>query len=457
MSTTTNQTPAIEAGHSTSPGSTLNGPALSPNGPAPSSTATPTDSVAPGQAGKAAPVFTRYQVFVIALIAILQFTVILDFMIMAPLGAQMMRVLAISPSHFGWVVSAYAFSAGVSGILAAGFADKFDRKKMLLFFYTGFIIGTIFCGIAPGYQSLVLARIVTGLFGGVLFSINMAIVADLFPLEVRGRVMGYVQTAFAAAQVLGIPLGLLLANRWGWHMPFRMIAGCCILFGFVIIKWLRPVNGHLQQRSERRPLAHLLQTASHKRYIRAFATTAFLSTGGFLMMPYSSAFLVHNVGITETILPVVFVVAGAVGIFTGPIIGKWSDRVGKFRVFIYGSLLGTIMVPIITHMTITPLWEVLLLNTLMYTAVFSRVIPSQALISAVPDRQDRGAFMSINSSVQQLGGGIASAIGGLIIAENSKGLLVNYDILGWVTVAAFMVCGVLMWRVNRQLQSKPTV
>jgi predicted MFS family arabinose efflux permease len=451
MSTTTNQTPGIEPGHSTSPGSNSNGPApiangpgSSSNGPALSSTVTRTDSGAPEKAGKAAPVFTRYQVFVIALIAILQFTVILDFMIMAPLGAQMMRVLAISPSHFGWVVSAYAFSAGVSGILAAGFADKFDRKKMLLFFYTGFIIGTIFCGIAPGYQSLVLARIVTGLFGGVLFSINMAIVADLFPLEVRGRVMGYVQTAFAA-------------NRWGWHMPFRMIAVCCILLGFVIIKWLRPVNGHLQQRSERRPLAHLLQTASHKRYIRAFATTAFLSTGGFLMMPYSSAFLVHNVGITETILPVVFVVAGAVGIFTGPIIGKWSDRVGKFRVFIYGSLLGTIMVPIITHMTFTPLWEVLLLNTLMYTAVFSRVIPSQALISAVPDRQDRGAFMSINSSVQQLGGGIASAIGGLIIAENSKGLLVNYDVLGWVTVAAFMICGVLMWRVNRQLQSKPTV
>jgi predicted MFS family arabinose efflux permease len=463
MSTTTNQTPGIEPGHSTSPGSNSNGPApiangpgSSSNGPALSSTVTRTDSGAPEKAGKAAPVFTRYQVFVIALIAILQFTVILDFMIMAPLGAQMMRVLAISPSHFGWVVSAYAFSAGVSGILAAGFADKFDRKKMLLFFYTGFIIGTIFCGIAPGYQSLVLARIVTGLFGGVLFSINMAIVADLFPLEVRGRVMGYVQTAFAAAQVLGIPLGLLLANRWGWHMPFRMIAVCCILLGFVIIKWLRPVNGHLQQRSERRPLAHLLQTASHKRYIRAFATTAFLSTGGFLMMPYSSAFLVHNVGITETILPVVFVVAGAVGIFTGPIIGKWSDRVGKFRVFIYGSLLGTIMVPIITHMTFTPLWEVLLLNTLMYTAVFSRVIPSQALISAVPDRQDRGAFMSINSSVQQLGGGIASAIGGLVIAENSKGLLVNYDVLGWVTVAAFMICGVLMWRVNRQLQSKPT-
>jgi predicted MFS family arabinose efflux permease len=238
-------------------------------------------------------------------------------------------------------------------------------------------------------------------------------------------------------------------------MPFRMIAGCCILLGIVIVKWLRPITGHLQQRSERRPLAHLLQTASHKSYIRAFATTAFLSTGGFLLMPYSSAFLVHNVGITEAILPVVFVVAGAVGIFTGPLIGKLSDRIGKFRVFIYGSVLGTIMVPIFTHLTLTPLWELLLLNTILYTAVFSRVIPSQALISAVPDRQDRGAFMSINSSVQQLGGGIASAVGGLIIAESSKGLLVHYDILGYVTVGAFMICGVLMWRVNRQLESKP--
>jgi predicted MFS family arabinose efflux permease len=454
MSTTTNQTPATESGHSAGHGGPKGGgqgsPAVGSGSPTAASGST-------NQAAKIKHVFTRYQVFAIAVIALLQFTVILDFMIMAPLGAMMMRVLAISPSHFGWVVSAYAFSAGISGVLAAGFADKFDRKKMLLFFYTGFIIGTIFCGIAPGYQSLVAARIVTGLFGGVLFSINMAIVADLFPLEVRGRVMGYVQTAFAAAQVLGIPLGLLLANRWGWHMPFRMIAVFCILLGIAVVKWLRPVNGHLHQRSERRPLAHLLQTASHKPYIRAFATTAFLSTGGFLMMPYSSAFLVHNVGITETILPLVFVVAGAVGIFTGPLIGKWSDRAGKFRVFIYGSALGTVMVAIITHLGMTPLWEVLLLNTLMYTAVFSRVIPSQALISAVPERQDRGAFMSINSSVQQLGGGIASAVGGLIIAENSKGLLVNYDILGYVTIGAFMICGILMWRVNRQLQAKPKV
>jgi predicted MFS family arabinose efflux permease len=399
-------------------------------------------------------VFTRYQTFVIAIIAILQFTVILDFIILAPLGAQMMRVLHLTPSHFGWVVSAYAFSAGISGILAAGFADKFDRKKMLLFFYAGFILGTFLCGIATDYTFLIGARVVTGMFGGVLFSINMAVIADLFPLEVRGRVMGYVQTAFAGAQVLGIPLGLLLANQWDWHMPFRMIVALCIPLFLVILRWMRPVNDHLQQRASLRPGTHLLRTASQKRYIRAFLTTAFLSTGGFLMMPYSSDFLVHNVGIGENLLPVVFVVAGAVGLITGPLIGKWADKVGKFRVFIDGSILATIMVAIITHLTITPLWEVLVINTVMYTAVFSRMIPSQALISAVPDPQDRGAFMSINASVQQLGGGIASAIGGFIIAEDTRGALVHYDILGFVCILAFMICAVLMWRVNRYLNAK---
>src|SRR6201999_1623479 len=114
------------------------------------------------------------------------------------------------------------------------------------------------------------ARVVTGMFGGVLFSINMAIIADLFSLEVRGRVLGFVQTAFAAAQVLGIPLGLVVAKGWGWHMPFRMIVALCIPLFLVILRWMRPVNDHLQQRATQRPLNHLLRTASQKKYIRAF-------------------------------------------------------------------------------------------------------------------------------------------------------------------------------------------
>jgi predicted MFS family arabinose efflux permease len=403
------------------------------------------------QANSKTRVFTGYETFVIAVVALLQFTIVLDFIIMAPLGAQLIRVLHIDASHFGWVVSAYAFSAGISGILAAGFADKFDRKKMLLVCYAGFVLGTLLCGIAADYTFLLLARMVTGVFGGILFSVNMAIIADLFPVEKRGRVMGYVQMSFAVSQVAGIPLGLFLANRFGWHMPFRMIVAFCLPVGLVILRWMHPVADHLQQRARLSPLPHLLRTVSQKRYLRAFLVTAFLSTGGFLLMPYSSTFLVHNVGVGETILPIVFIVAGAAGLVTGPLIGKYSDRIGKFRMFIYGSIFATVMVLIMTHLSITPLWEVLLINTLMYTAVFSRFIPSQALISAVPDGPDRGAFMSINSSVQQLGGGIASALGGFLISQDAGGRLLHYDTLGLVTIGAFMLCAILMYSVDKQL------
>src|SRR5579871_6792325 len=175
------------------------------------------------QQKNAVPPFSRYQKFAIFVLALTQFTVILDFMVMSPLGDMLMKSLDIKPHHFGLAVSAYAFSAGISGLLTAGFADKFDRKKLLMFFYTGFTAGTLFCGLAPTYELLLAARIVTGVFGGVIGSISMAIITDLFPLNMRGRVMGVVQTSFAASQVLGLPLGLYLANHWGWHAPFLMI------------------------------------------------------------------------------------------------------------------------------------------------------------------------------------------------------------------------------------------
>jgi len=398
--------------------------------------------------------FSKYQVFLIVLISLLQFTVIFDFMVMAPLGAMLIRILRITPSQFGLVVSVYAFSAGIAGILAAGFADKFDRKKMLLFFYSGFILGTFLCGIAPNYTFLLFARMITGLFGGVMFSINMAIIADLFSLEVRGRVMGYVQMAFAVSQAAGIPAGIFFANQFGWHMPFLIIIGICLLMGFAIIRWMKPVTGHLKERAAQRPLQHLARTAGQRRYIRAFLTTAFLSTGGFLMMPYSSTFLVHNVGIGERVLPVVFIVAGCMGLFTGPLIGRWSDKLGKYSVFMAGTILATIMMLVYTHLSITPLWVVLIVNTLTYTAVMSRQIPSQALVSAVPDMKDRGAFMSINASVQQMGGGIAAVIGGWLIGQNAAGQLVHYDVLGYVTIGAFAICLALMYNLNQYVTQK---
>jgi predicted MFS family arabinose efflux permease len=262
---------------------------------------------------KSPPTFSSYQKLVVALLAFLQFTIILDFMILAPMGPIVMPQLGISARQFGLVVSAYAFSAGMAGLLAAGFADKFDRKRLLLTFYGGFLAGTFLCGIAPNYPFLLGARVVTGLFGGVIGSVSFAIVADLFPLQVRGRVMGTIQSAFAASQVMGIPIGLFLASHFGWHGPFRMIVAVGLLVGIVLVWKLKPITAHLEAARGRHPLRHLFNIATNRRYLVGFAATMLVATGGFMLQPFASNFVVHNLGVSLDHLPVIYMSGGILG------------------------------------------------------------------------------------------------------------------------------------------------
>jgi predicted MFS family arabinose efflux permease len=388
------------------------------------------------------------------MLAILQFTVVLDFMVLSPLGALLMEQLQISTSQFGLVVSAYAFSAGASGLLAAGFADRFDRKKLLLFFYTGFVIGTFLCGIAPDYHFLLIARVVTGLFGGVISSISYAIIADLFALQVRGRVMGFVQMAFAASQVLGIPIGLLLANNFGWHSTFLMIVGVSMIVGVLIVLYMKPITAHLQMQSQANPFRHLSNTLSRPTYLLAFATTTLLATGGFMLMPFGSAFAIYNLGITMQQLPLLYGVTGVFSIIFGPLIGKFSDKIGKYRMFCIGSVITMIFIAFYNNLGVTPLWIVIALNVIVFAGITSRMIPATALMTAIPTLQDRGAFMSINSSVQQVSGGIGSAVAGLIVIQQGSNPVQNYDVLGYIVIIAISITMVMMYFVNKNVNRK---
>jgi len=398
-------------------------------------------------------IFSGYQVFVIAILSILQFCIILDFMVLSPLGAILMPQLHITTTQFGWVVSAYAFSAGASGLLAAGFADKFDRKKMLLFFYSGFLIGTVLCAIAPDYPLLLAARIVTGIFGGVIGSVSFAIITDLFKFETRGRVMGFVQMSFAASQVLGLPIGLVLANQFDWHAPFWMIAVFGIAVGVLIFIYMKPIDEHLKLKSERNAFQHLIKTFSMPDYIKAFLCTSLLATGGFMLMPFGSAFSTNNLGLTLEQLPLVYGITGVFSIAVGPLIGKLSDKLGKFKIFTWGSIITIIMVAVYTPLGITPLWAVIVISIVMFAGVSSRMISSSALVSAIPAPQDRGAFMSVNASVQQISGGIASAIAGMIVIQRSDGFLEGYTLLGYVVIGSIMVTIAMMYWIDQHVKS----
>ncbi|VIO66762.1 MFS transporter [Bradyrhizobium ivorense] len=398
--------------------------------------------------------FSRYQSFLIALLALTQFTLILDFIIMSPLGAILMPALNITAGQFGVAVSAYAFAAGISGILAAGFADRFDRKRLLLFFYVGFTFGTALCALAQDFHVLLAGRIVTGLFAGVIGSVVLAIVADLFPLHLRGRVMGFVQTAFAASQVLGVPAGLFLANHWNWHICFVAIVALSLAVIAAIALVMQPVDAHLKLQHDSNPFRHLIATVGEPRYTLAFMVTTLLATGGFMLMPFGSAFTVHNLGIDIVHLPTIYLVSGLFSIVIGPLVGRASDAFGKYPTFVFGSVVSIIMVLIYTNLGHVSLLTAIVVNVLMFVGIFSRMIPSQALMTAIPDASQRGSFNAVSASVQQLSGGLGSVVAAALVAEAADGSLVHFDRIGYVVVTTSIISMTAMYFVQKQVAKR---
>jgi predicted MFS family arabinose efflux permease len=398
--------------------------------------------------------FTRYQIAVVSLLALTQFSVVLDFMVMSPLGDILMKSMKMTPSQFGIVVSSYALSAGFSGFLTASFADKFDRKKLLLFFYTGFIIGTLLCGISDSYEFLVFSRIITGIFGGVISSISLAIVADVFDFNQRGRVMGFIQMGFGISQILGIPISLFLANQWDWQAPFYLIVGLSMAIFGAVYFILKPVTAHLSlQRAN--PLRHMWNTIKNKQYRIGFIATAFMSLGGYLMMPWGSAFAVNNVGISADELPLMFMIVGLITFAAMPLIGFISDRINKFTIFTGASVLMVFSVLIYSQLQQTSLFILIVVNGFMMMGIMARMIPSQALTASLPEMQDRGAFMSINSSLQQMAGGIAAMVGGMIVLQKSEtSPLERFDLLGYLVIVIILINIFLTHRVYKYIKSR---
>jgi predicted MFS family arabinose efflux permease len=303
------------------------------------------------------------------------------------------------------------------------------------------------------YPLLVAARIITGLFGGVIGSISMAIITDLFSLQQRGRVMGFIQMGFGASQVLGIPIGLYLANLWGWQSPFLMVGGLAIIIAILIIVKLQPVTAHLAIQKDRSALSHLFHTVAKRNYRIGFLATALLSVGGFMMMPFGSAFAINNLHITQHQLPMLFMVSGVSSLVVMPMIGKLSDKIDKFKLFVVASIWMMAMVVFYTNLSVTPLWMVMIFNVLMMTGIMSRMIPSSALVSAIPEMQDRGAFMSINSSLQQIAGGIAAAFAGMIVVQQTKfSPLEHYNTLGYVIIVISTISIFLLYRVSEMIK-----
>jgi predicted MFS family arabinose efflux permease len=388
------------------------------------------------------------RLFLFALAGI-QFTHILDFMIMMPLGPQLIRLLHIGTNEFGLLLSSYTFTAAVSGLLATTYVDRFDRRKLLLTLYVLFILATLCCGLAPGFVALLVARALAGAFGGVLGAIVQTMVADVIPFERRGKAMGIVMASFSLSTVAGVPLGLLLADHipmLAWRAPFFFIVILATGIFIVCYKTLPSLTAHMEREREGHFLAEIVAVAKEPSHVQAFVFMGLMMLAGFSVIPYIALYVTANVRLPESYLAVVYLCGGAATFFTAQWIGKLADRHGKARVFHWLACLSFVPILITTHLVPVP-WLVVLINsTLFFVLVSGRMIPAMAMVSAVARSQVRGTFMSLVSSVQMMMSGVASYVAGLIITRNAAGQIEHYNLVGYLAV----ICGVLaIWLAHK--------
>lgn len=375
----------------------------------------------------------------------IQFTHILDFMIMMPLGPQLIRVLHIDTHQFGLLLSSYTFTAAASGLLAATYIDRFDRRKLLLTLYALFITATLCCGLAPNFTALLVARALAGAFGGVIGAMVQTMVADVVPFERRGQAMGTIMAAFSMSTVAGVPLGLFLANHigpLGWRAPFFFIVVLSLLFFFVGVRRLPSLTAHLERPPQGSIFRQIYAVAKEPNHMRAYIFVSLLMMAGFTVIPYIALYYTSNVGMTERFITLVYLCGGTATFFTSRLIGRLSDRFGKLRTFRWIATASLVPLLITTHLVPVAWWLVLINATVFFILVPGRMIPGMAMITAAALPQVRGTFMSLTSSVQMLSSGFASLLAGLIITRNAAGQVEHYNIVGYIAVACALLS---MW------------
>ncbi len=390
---------------------------------------------------------------VLLLLAALNFTHILDFMIMMPLGNYLMPYFQISPQQFSMLVASYTFSAGIAGFLAAFFVDNFDRKRVLLFGYIGFLIGTLFCALAPTYAFLLLARIVAGIFGGLIGAQVLSIVADLVPYERRGMAMGIIMAAFSVASVFGVPFGLYMANLFNWHGPFFFVAGLGTLLLPFLMRYLPKMESHLTRKEDRiNPISLIKEVVKDTDQMLALGLTASLMLGHFMIIPFFNPFMEFNMGYSKLQTPMLYMAGGLATLLTSPLIGRLADKVGKHKVYIIMAVVSIFPVAVLTNLPPMPFYLVLCLSGSWFVFSSGRSIPAQAMVSNVVSPERRGSFMSFNSSVQQIFVGLASVISGLIVVKNPDNSIQNYELTGYLSIFITLLTIIFVFKLDTRMK-----
>ena len=394
----------------------------------------------------------RNEIVLVSLMALLNFTHILDFMIMMPLGNILMPKWDLTTSQFSVIVSSYSLAAFCSSFATIFFADKFDRKRLLLFGYLGFLVGTFGCVFAFDANSMIIDRTFTGIFGGLISAQVLSIIGDVVPYERRGRAMGLLMGGFALASVIGVPFGLFLANHFAWYFPFLVVASVGTLLYPFLLKFVPNVNAHLANPVKLKERYQIfLKIFSNKTQVTALAFSFLMIMGHFIIIPLFNPYIVYNVGVPQTSTPLIYLFGGISSLITAQIVGKLADKYGKRQVFVIAGFVSLVFIVMITNMPKIPVYMVLIIFVFWFSATTSRTVPGQAMTTQAVTSQTRGSFMSLNSCVQSLGSGLAALVSGLITYSDAKFAIHNYNYLGYISVILILLCVALAYRLDRLL------
>jgi DHA1 family inner membrane transport protein len=397
----------------------------------------------------------RRERILLLILASVQFTSIVDFMVVMPLGPQLREKLHISYDQFSWIVASYTMAAGLAGLLGSSIMDRFGRKSAYLTLYVGFLAGTLFCGLSGSYGMLLAARLLTGAFGGILAGLSLAIIADVFPEERRGQATGILMSAFAVASVVGVPTGIALGARYGWQVPFLILAGLGLPVFFIAVRVLPPLREHMDHAVHTHPVRQVIETFESAGHLRSFALTVTVMLGSFSVIPFISMYLVENVGVSQADLTWVFVTGGTLTLVGAPLIGRVADRLGKLRVFRTVALVAVVLIVIVTNLPRVPLPVAAGVVGAFMLSNAGRMTAALAMITGSVERRRRGGFMSANSAVQHLSSGLGAVIGGWILPDTSDGRIHNFYQVGLFAVAATLLSLWVAGRVRSAVEPLP--
>lgn len=372
---------------------------------------------------------------ILFILAVIQFSHIIDFMIIMPLGKQLMEIFSITPQQFSYIVSVYAGFAGIFVFLSAFFIDRFDRKWALFFVYIGFTAGTLACAFANSYYFFLAARGIAGAFGGMLSALVLSIIGDSIPFERRASAMGIVMMAFSAASVIGVPAGLWIAAEYEWRTTFLIIGLLSVAFLFLIFFFMPSLRKHLETGNvQRNPIIILKNVLNDNNQLRAILFNTLVILGHFLIIPFIAPYMQINIGFDDYQVTLIYLIGGSLTVFLLPLVGKIADRRGNPNVFILGSILAILSIFLITNLPPVPIWLALVVSSTYFVASSARNVPSVTMVTSVVKPESRGSFMSIRSASNQLAMFLSSIIAGAIVIEGENGFLENYEFVGYLAI-----------------------